>query len=145
MANNMNKGQISISVATIGGVLIAVIGWTSSYYGNISAQTAAVNDVKAETTEKINDVIVQYQKADAIAGQSITTNTADIKNTGGRMGGVGTSAFFLKHFVDFPAWSHIDMAGMMFDAIDNPYVPKGATGYGVRLLTEFVQRWAEKE
>ena len=85
MANNMNKGQISISVATIGGVLIAVIGWTSSYYGNISAQTAAVNDVKAETTEKINDVIVQYQKADAIAGQSITTNTADIKNMNSRL------------------------------------------------------------
>ncbi len=77
--------------------------------------------------------------------KAIQSTTADIKNTGGRMGGVGTSAMFLKHFVDFPAWAHIDMAGMMFDAIDNPYVPKGATGYGVRLLTEFVQRWAEKK
>jgi leucyl aminopeptidase len=77
--------------------------------------------------------------------KAIQSNTADIKNTGGRMGGVGTSAMFLKHFVDFPAWAHIDMASMMFDAIDNPYVPKGATGYGVRLLTEFVQRWVEKK
>jgi leucyl aminopeptidase len=76
--------------------------------------------------------------------KAIQSNTADIKNTGGRYGGLGTSAMFLKHFVDFPAWAHVDMAGMNFDAPDNPYAPKGATGYGVRLLTAFVQGWVEQ-
>ena len=77
----------------------------------------------------------EYEKA-------IESETADIKNTGGKDGGVGSSATFLKHFVSCPAWAHIDMAGLAMDAKDNPYIPKtGATGYGVRLLTEFVRRW----
>jgi leucyl aminopeptidase len=77
----------------------------------------------------------EYEKA-------IESDTADIKNTGGKYGGVGSSATFLKHFVSYPAWAHIDMAGLAMDAKDNPYIPKtGATGYGVRLLAEFVRRW----
>jgi leucyl aminopeptidase len=73
--------------------------------------------------------------------KAIESTTADIKNSGGARGGVGTSAMFLKHFVDYP-WAHIDMAGMNFDLPDNPYLPKGASGYGVRLLTAFAQVWA---
>ncbi len=72
--------------------------------------------------------------------------TADIKNSTEKPGGVGTSATFLRHFVSYPAWAHLDMAGMGFDGKDNPYIPgKGATGYGVRLLTEFVRRWANRK
>jgi len=78
--------------------------------------------------------------------KNLESDTADLKNTGGRMSGVGSSATFLKHFVGCPAWAHIDMAGMAFEAKDNPYVPgKGATGFGVRLLVEFVRRWAQEK
>jgi leucyl aminopeptidase len=74
--------------------------------------------------------------------KTIKSETADIKNSGGRFGGIGSSATFLKHFVDYPAWAHIDMAGVALDAEDNPYAPgKGATGFGVRLMVEFVRRW----
>ena len=64
------------------------------------------------------------------------------------MGGACTAAAFLQHFVDYPAWAHIDMAGLAGieslseGASDNPYLPsKGATGFGVRLMTDFVRRW----
>ena len=74
----------------------------------------------------------------------LDSNTADMKNTGGRMNGVATAAMFLRQFVDFPSWAHIDMAGVMHDLADIPYVPsKGASGYGARLLAEFVRQWAE--
>jgi leucyl aminopeptidase len=70
----------------------------------------------------------------------IESDTADIKNSGGRYGGASVGAIFLKHFVSYPAWAHIDMAGLGLEGKDNPYVPpKGATGYGVRLLVEFVR------
>ena len=36
--------------------------------------------------------------------RALKSDTADMKNTGGRMNGVGTSAMFLKEFVDYPAW-----------------------------------------
>jgi leucyl aminopeptidase len=72
----------------------------------------------------------------------IESETADIKNSGGRYGGASVGATFLKHFVSYPAWAHIDMAGLGLEGKDNPYVPsKGATGYGVRLLVEFVQSY----
>ena len=74
--------------------------------------------------------------------KTIESNTADIKNSGGKFGGIGSSATFLKHFVSYPAWAHIDMAGLAMDAKDIAYVPsKGASGYGVRLLVEFVRGW----
>lgn len=78
----------------------------------------------------------------------IESQTADIKNSGGRFGGASTAAAFLRHFVDYPAWAHLDIAGMagmeaFSSPAENPYVPsKGATGYGTRLLTELVRRWA---
>lgn len=72
----------------------------------------------------------------------LESDTADIKNSGGRFGGASVGAIFLKHFVSYPAWAHIDMAGMGLEGKDNPYVPpKGATGYGVRLFVEFVRSY----
>ncbi len=82
--------------------------------------------------------------------QAMESQTADIRNSSSnRMAGVGTSAIFLKHFVDYPVWAHLDMAGMESEAAyakEIPYVPdKGASGYGVRLLAEFAQRWAAQD
>jgi leucyl aminopeptidase len=73
-------------------------------------------------------------------GDKIRSDFAEIKNSGGRTGGVGTSAYFLKRFVeegdksDAYPWAHIDMAGMAFSSETKGYQPKGAVGYGVRLL-----------
>lgn len=74
--------------------------------------------------------------------KSIKSATADMKNTGGRSGGVGTSAIFLKEFTDYP-WAHLDIAGMaLIDrSQETPYTPAGGTGYGVRLLVEFLRNW----
>jgi leucyl aminopeptidase len=72
----------------------------------------------------------------------LKSDVADVVHTAGRYGGVGASAIFLKEFTDYP-WAHLDIAGMSF--IDrkapNAYTPKGATGYGVRLLVELVTGW----
>ena len=68
---------------------------------------------------------------------TIKSNVADMKNTGGRYGGVGTSAIFLKEFTNY-SWAHLDIAGMALSAKENGYIPAGGTGYGVRLLTDFL-------
>lgn len=72
--------------------------------------------------------------------QSIKSSVADMKNSGGRFGGVGTSAIFLKEFTDYP-WAHIDMAGMALQPKENGYVSEGGVGYGVRLLVELLRNW----
>ncbi len=73
--------------------------------------------------------------------EAIKSDVADIKNSGGRFGGVATSAIFLKQFVDYP-WVHLDIAGMALSEKANGYIPRGGTGYGVRLLVEFLRNWA---
>lgn len=70
----------------------------------------------------------------------IESSVADIKNSGGRFSGVGSSAIFLKEFTDYP-WAHLDIAGMVLADKDDGYTPGGATGYGVRLLVDFLQNW----
>jgi leucyl aminopeptidase len=72
--------------------------------------------------------------------ESIDSPIADIQNSGGRQGGVGTSAAFLKEFVRSP-WAHVDIAGMALRDEGKAYQPEGATGFGVRLLVEALRRW----
>jgi leucyl aminopeptidase len=74
--------------------------------------------------------------------KTLSSEVADFKHTGGAYSGVGSSAMFLKQFTDYPAWAHIDMAGLASGAKDNPYLPNGATGFGTRLLTEFAVGWS---
>lgn len=73
--------------------------------------------------------------------QAIKSDVADMKNSGGRFGGVATSAVFLQAFTDYP-WVHLDIAGMALTEKGNAYTPAGGTGYGVRLLVEFLRNWA---
>jgi len=73
--------------------------------------------------------------------KQIDSQIADMKNVGnGRAGGSITAAQFLLRYIrnDTP-WVHIDIAGMAWSSKDRPTVPKGGTGYGVRLLDRLVR------
>ncbi len=70
----------------------------------------------------------------------ITSDVADVKNVGRRWAGAITAACFLEKFVDekYP-WVHLDIAGPAFQDDTIPYNNKTMTGYGVRLLVEFLK------
>lgn len=70
--------------------------------------------------------------------EMIKSDIADMKNTGGKDGGAITAGCFLKKFVekDIP-WAHLDIAGTAWNSKDKPYLPKGPSGIGARLLAEF--------
>ncbi len=70
----------------------------------------------------------------------LKSRVADMKNVGGRPAGSITAAQFLQRFVkeDTP-WIHLDIAGVASVAAETSYAPKGATGWGVRALSRFVQ------
>ncbi|WP_119168827.1 leucyl aminopeptidase [Algihabitans albus] len=75
----------------------------------------------------------------------IDSDIADMKNVGGRWGGSITAAQFLERFIqDGTAWAHLDIAGVTWSDKDRPTGPKGATGFGVRLLDELVAKHYEK-
>jgi leucyl aminopeptidase len=72
--------------------------------------------------------------------KAIKSDVADMKNSGGRFGGVGTSAIFLKEFVDY-SWAHLDIAGMALRSSEEGYQTVGGTGFGVRLLVDLLRNW----
>jgi leucyl aminopeptidase len=68
--------------------------------------------------------------------EQLKSEIADLANVGGRPAGAITAAWFLKEFVDDRPWAHIDIAGTAWAEERKAYLPKGATGVGVRLLVE---------
>ncbi len=72
----------------------------------------------------------------------IKSDIADMKNTGGRDGSIITAAALLSKFVQKYPWVHLDIAAMAWTEKERPYTPKGATGIGVRLLTQFLRDYA---
>jgi len=75
---------------------------------------------------------------------AIKSDMAEVKNSGGRSG-VGSSAKFLEHFTEGYPWAHLDIAGVSWSSTQaNEFTPKGATGFGVRLLVDFVENFKMK-
>lgn len=70
----------------------------------------------------------------------LKSDFADIKNVGGREGAAIIAAAFLSKFVEkgIP-WIHLDIAGTARSDKKKAYIPKGATGVGVRLIVQFIR------
>lgn len=71
--------------------------------------------------------------------EQIKSDFADVKNTGGRPAGTITAAAFLRKFADEYTWAHLDIAGMAWQERGKAGQPKGGTGFGVRMLIEYLR------
>ena len=69
----------------------------------------------------------------------IKGDDADLKNAGGKEGHPIMGGIFLKQFInsDVP-WAHIDIAGAAISPKAEHYQPKGANGFGIRLMIDFL-------
>ena len=76
--------------------------------------------------------------------RQIDSDIADMKNIGGREGGSITAAQFLQRFIkEGMPWAHLDIAGVTWSKKNAATVPKGGTGFGVRLLDQLVREHYE--
>ncbi|XP_032881894.1 cytosol aminopeptidase isoform X1 [Amblyraja radiata] len=71
--------------------------------------------------------------------QVTESQLADLNNIGkySRSGGACTAAAFLREFVTVPHWAHLDIAGVMSNKDEVPYLRKGMAGRPTRTLVEF--------
>ncbi|HEY1350981.1 MAG TPA: leucyl aminopeptidase [Ktedonobacteraceae bacterium] len=76
--------------------------------------------------------------------ENIKSKIADIRQTGGRYGGAINAAKILEHFIGNAMWAHLDIAGTEFVEGEHHFMQHGATGFGVRMLAEFVLKQAEQ-
>jgi len=127
-----------IDLATLTGAVVVALGHhATGMFGTSEEVMAQLKEAGEKTYERVWQMPVyeEYEK-------QIKSDIADVKNVGGRWAGSITAALFLKKFVgDYP-WVHLDIAGtaMLEDATD--YSPKGGSGVGVRLLTQFFKQVA---
>jgi len=78
-------------------------------------------------------------------GELLKTPVADLKNSGGRYGGAITAGSFLSNFAEGYRWAHVDIAGMDSEDGNHPYRYKGGTGWGVRLLAQYLLNKAKSK
>jgi leucyl aminopeptidase len=124
-----------IDAATLTGACVVALGpQFAGVMGNDSRLIDALDRAGAETFERVWPLPLVEEHHKAIKG-----DIADLKNTGPREGGALTAAAFLATAVDDAIpWAHVDLAGPVWTDTAGPLGPKGATGYGARLLARAV-------
>ena len=127
-----------IDFATLTGACIVALG--TNVAGIIGNNDNLISKIK-QAAEKTSEQVWQLPIDDDYM-EMIKSEVADIKNTSvGKGAGTTTGAAFLAHSVGDIPWVHFDIAGTAWTqqgTKEKSYNPKGATGYGVRLLTEFL-------
>ena len=126
------KPKTVIDLATLtGGVIIALGTTTAGVFSNADELAQHLVSSGAEVGEPLWQLPVndEYDK-------DINSDAADMKNTGdGRNASSIAGAQFLRRFIQEGVdWAHLDIAGVTWSKKDKPTVPKGGTGFGVRLL-----------
>lgn len=70
--------------------------------------------------------------------EQLRSDVADMRNIGGRGGGMITAALFLSKFAEGYPWVHLDIASTDWSERERAYIPKGPTGIGTRLLVQYL-------
>jgi len=129
------KPKIVVDLATLTGAIMVSLGNTIA--GLFSNDDELADDLFA-CGEAVNEKLWRMPMGDDF-DKMINSDAADMKNIGGRWGGSITAAQFLKRFVQEKVkWAHLDIAGVTWSSADKPTVPKGGTGFGVRLLDRYI-------
>jgi len=129
------KPTAIIDLATLTGAIIVSLG---SYNAGLFANDDSLADGLLAAARATGEWLWRMPLSDAY-DKDINSDIADMKNVGkGRDGGSITAAQFIKRFVGDTPWAHLDVAGVVWGKGDTDLGPKGATGYGVRLLDRLV-------
>jgi leucyl aminopeptidase len=136
------KPAAMIDLATLTGAIIVALG---NHHAGLFSNNDELADqlLKAgrESGEKVWRMPLgpEYDKL-------IDSKIADMKNTGGRHAGSVTAAQFLQRFVESDTpWAHIDVAGTAIGSPANETNQSWGSGYGVRLLDEFMRARYERK
>lgn len=125
-----------VDLATLTGAIGVALGaQAAGLFANHDGLQAALLTAAERSGERLWPMPLYDEYMDDIKGEM-----AEVKNSGGRSNGVATSAKFIEHFTEGYPWAHLDIASMVWTSNDkDPATPKGATGYGVRLLVELAR------
>jgi len=136
-AQTKYKPQAIVDLATLTGAMIVALG--KEYAGMFTNSDGLGEQLSAAGSATLEPVWrMPLGKA---YHQQLKSHVADMKNIGGPAGGSITAACFLERFIIDTPWAHLDIAGKAWSDKSTATVPKGGTGYGVRLLNRLIDDW----
>ncbi|MCW0181141.1 MAG: leucyl aminopeptidase [Zavarzinia sp.] len=129
------KPKFMIDLATLTGAIIIALGHE---YAGLFSNNDELSSRLAAAGKATGEGVWRMPMGEAY-DKLINCDIADMQNTGqDRSGGSITAAQFLQRFVKDVPWAHLDIAGTAWAKKDQPTVPRGAAGWGVRLLDRLV-------
>jgi len=129
------KPKVMIDLATLTGAMVITLGHEMA---GIFSNDDDLADKLVAAGIKSSDRLWRQPLGEGY-DRLIDSPIADMKNVGPREAGSITAAQFLQRYVDEGVkWAHLDIAGMAWSDKPKPTYDKGATGYGVRLLDEYI-------
>jgi leucyl aminopeptidase len=130
-----------IDAATLTGAIGVALGsYRAGLFSNDEDLQRAVEQAALASGER-----VWAMPMDEEYERLIRSDLADLKQTGGRLGGSIIAAKVLHEFVGKTPWAHLDIAYTAIRATRDAEGEAGATGYGVRLFTELAQQSAPRK
>jgi leucyl aminopeptidase len=128
------KPDAIVDIATLTGACQRALGTLTA--GLIGNDQPLIEQVK-RAAERTDELVWQLP-LDRRYRKEIDSEMADLRNVGGDNAGAITAALFLDEFVAAVPWAHIDIAGTAQIDADDSWRSKGATGFGTRLLIDFL-------
>jgi leucyl aminopeptidase len=135
------KPELIVDLATLTGAIVVSLG---SEYAGLFSNNDKLSEKLIKAGEIENEKLWRFplhKNYDKLMDSKI----ADMQNIN-YSGGAGsiTAAQFLQRFLkNGTPWAHLDIAGMAWTKKDLETIPTGATGYGVKLLNKFVEKYYE--
>lgn len=137
--NKNFEPDILIDIATLTGAVIRALGYEAAgLYTKSDDLAQQLTEAGDETGERL----WRFPMWDSY-GSMIKSDIADVRNYSGKpIAGSITAAKFLEHFTnEHKTWAHLDIAGT--SVTSNEFSSdRSATGFGVRLLLQFIENIA---
>lgn len=124
-----------VDLATLTGAIVVALGERiAGLFGGYQPLVDQLILASRQSGEKVWPMPLEAQYL-----PSMHSITADLSNVADKRGGGSiTAALFLQQFVQDTPWVHIDIAGPVFTKKAYGYHHAGGTGFGVRLLVEWL-------
>jgi leucyl aminopeptidase len=129
-----------VDVATLTGACAVALGqFAIGMLGNDDSLKRRIQQAGLKSGERVWEMPLWEEYF-----EQLKSDVADMRNIGGRGGGMITAGLFLSKFVGDVPWVHLDIASTDWSERERPYITKGPTGIGTRLLLQYLLDTAEQ-
>lgn len=126
-------------IVDLGTLTIETFATLGTAYAGLYCNTPSMAEGLKLSGDRTGELLWELPMGPYFAKQ-IESSVADIKNIGVDLWGEnGAAAEFLRCFIEEGReWAHLDIAGVSWSIEDLPLCKKGVTGFGVKLLYDWV-------